>query len=107
MHDDPAQIQASKDIFDQHMDEVNNTDVHYITIAHDNHYQTAYNLTSYMLDYMKLMNYGTSVTVGECLGDPQENWYRNAGGAPPADTLVCFGRVLDWDEVVVFLVTDE
>jgi hypothetical protein len=31
---------------------------------------------------MLSLGYGTSITVGECLGDPQTNWYRNASGAP-------------------------
>jgi len=88
LYDDPTRIHVPKEIFDEHMDQVNNTSVHYITIAHDIHYQTAYNLTNYMLDYMKFLKYGTSVTVGECLGDPPENWYRTAGGAPDPSTLV-------------------
>jgi len=62
--------------------------VKYITIAHDIHYQTVYNLTQYMLDYFSLFNFSRSVTVGECLGDPKENWYRTAGGAPDAKLLV-------------------
>jgi len=41
-----------------------------------------YNLTTYILDRMAVLGLGTSVTVGECLGDPKENWYRNADGAP-------------------------
>jgi hypothetical protein len=32
---------------------------------------------------MLALGYGTSITVGECLGDPPANWYRNASGAPP------------------------
>ena len=36
---------------------------------------------------MLQLGYGTSITVGECLGDPPENWYRVAGGAP-ADAAV-------------------
>lgn len=90
LYDDPNEIWKAKKIWDDSMAEFNNTDTHYINISHDIHYQTAYNLTNYMLDYMKWLNYGTSVTVGECMGDPKENWYRTAGGAPEKSLLVSF-----------------
>lgn len=38
------------------------------------------NLTEYMLSTLTQLGY-KAVTVGECLGDPAENWYRKAGGA--------------------------
>jgi hypothetical protein len=41
-----------------------------------------------MLDYLNSMNFSKSVTVGQCMGDPQENWYRMAGGAPNRTLLV-------------------
>lgn len=41
-----------------------------------------------MLDYLRWRNFGTSATVGECMGDPSENWYRAAGGAPDASLTV-------------------
>lgn len=53
----------------------------FIEIAHDIHEQTVHNLTAWTLERMKALGFGTSVTVGECLGDPKENWYRNASGA--------------------------
>jgi hypothetical protein len=64
-----------------------------VIINHDIHYQTAYNLTNYMLDYMNFTGWSTSVTLGECLGDPPENWYRNASGAPDPSLLVCTSRI--------------
>jgi hypothetical protein len=60
----------------------------YIVLNHDTHYQTTHNLTSFMLDYLRSMNFSKSVTVGQCMGDPPENWYRKAGGAPNATLLV-------------------
>lgn len=48
------------------------------------------NLTNYMLDYFEILNFTTSVTVGECMGDPPENWYRAAGGAANHSLLVRF-----------------
>jgi peptidoglycan/xylan/chitin deacetylase (PgdA/CDA1 family) len=96
LYDDPNLIWKSKEIWDQALAQpwVNTTNVNLITISHDIHYQSAYNLTNYMLDSMRWLKYGTSVTVGECLGDPKENWYRTASGAPPADMLVSLTVVL-------------
>ena len=54
----------------------------FIEIAHDIHEQTARNLTRWTLNRMRDLGYGTSITVGKCLNDPPENWYRSAGGAP-------------------------
>jgi hypothetical protein len=45
-----------------------------------------------MLDYFQLFNYSRIVTVGECMGDPKENWYRTAGGAPDRTLLVRYFR---------------
>jgi hypothetical protein len=70
------------------MNKVTPSDINYITLNHDTHYQTTYNLSTYMLDYLNSMNFSKSVTVGQCMGDPQENWYRMAGGAPNRTLLV-------------------
>jgi len=51
----------------------------WLSIAHDIHYQTAYNLTEFMLSTLTNLGY-KAVTVGECLGDPAANWYRSSGG---------------------------
>ena len=55
-------------------------DSDWLVIGHDIHYQTAYNLTDYMLSTLTTLGY-KAVTLGECLGDPSTNWYRTAGGA--------------------------
>ncbi|CCX06376.1 hypothetical protein FPQ18DRAFT_346297 [Pyronema domesticum] len=47
----------------------------YMSIAHDIHYQTVYNLTSYQIDAGRAAGY-THTTLGECLQDPAANWYR-------------------------------
>jgi hypothetical protein len=41
-----------------------------------------------MLDYLADFNFSRSVTVGECMGDPPQNWYRTAGGAANHTLLV-------------------
>ncbi|KAF2645096.1 glycoside hydrolase/deacetylase [Massarina eburnea CBS 473.64] len=59
----------------------------WLSIAHDIHYQTAYNLTEFMLSTLTNLGY-KPVTVGECLGDPSTNWYRTsaAGGGGSIST---------------------
>lgn len=58
----------------------------WLGIAHDIHYQTAYNLTESMLSTLTQLGY-KAVTLGECLGDPKANWYRNsAGNTTPGTT---------------------
>lgn len=80
-------VQDAKDLFLTAMKPVEPRWADHIFLQHDTHWQTAYNLTNYMLDYFKFMNFSTSITVGECMGDPPENWYRPAGGAPPVALL--------------------
>ena len=57
----------------------------WLSIAHDIHPQTAYNLTDYMLSTLTSLGY-KAVTVGECLGDDKANWYRSASGTVPTGT---------------------
>ncbi|UNI21543.1 hypothetical protein JDV02_007523 [Purpureocillium takamizusanense] len=78
-NDSPTQIQVSKDRYSAGM---SNTSISnsYIVLAHDTHEQTVTNLTDYMVRVAKDRGYKL-VTVGECLGDPKENWYRSAGSA--------------------------
>lgn len=79
-------IQNSKNYFTNY---INPHPSNGLVLSHDTHYQTVYNLTKFMLDTMASNGYGTSVTVGTCLGDPPANWYRPAVGnavdcgAPP------------------------
>ena len=54
-----------------------------------------------MLDYLQLLNFSRSVTVGECMGDPPENWYRAAGGAANHTLLVGFVcNQMVWDHLL-------
>ncbi|CUS09967.1 unnamed protein product [Tuber aestivum] len=48
----------------------------FLAIAHDIHELTAKRLTKHMLEVIKKKGY-KAVTVGECLDDPKENWYRS------------------------------
>ncbi|KAH9906273.1 carbohydrate esterase family 4 protein [Xylariomycetidae sp. FL2044] len=82
LHDSAKEIQTSKDIWDDAVDGSNPCRDSYLEIEHDIHYQTVYNLTDYLLE--SLFNHGyRSVTVGQCLGDPPENWYRAGSKTVP------------------------
>ncbi|KAM5387326.1 hypothetical protein ACJA88_001678 [Fusarium oxysporum] len=73
-NDNPALIQISKDRYSSRVSS-NSDNSQYIVLAHDVHDQTVHNLTSFMIDTAQDRGYRL-VTVGECLGDPRENWYR-------------------------------
>ncbi|RYP49182.1 hypothetical protein DL768_005060 [Monosporascus sp. mg162] len=85
LHTEPTQIQRSKDIWDAAVEGTDACATGYLQIEHDIHYQVVYNLTGHLLESLFRNGY-RSVTVGECLGDPPENWYRagpGAGSVPP------------------------
>ncbi|KAL1791788.1 hypothetical protein ACET3X_009539 [Alternaria dauci] len=82
----PEKIQVAKDNFKNGIDTRNSGDPYdgdRLAIAHDIHQLTAENLTAYMLDYLYAQGL-TAVTMGECLQDPKENWYRDSTPAPPS-----------------------
>ncbi|KAF2651810.1 carbohydrate esterase family 4 protein [Lophiostoma macrostomum CBS 122681] len=87
-NDDGDEIGNTKELFVNSMEKTTPSAVDYIFLLHDTHYQTSWNLTDYMLDYFQFFNFSKSVTVGECMGDPPENWYRTAGGAPNHSLLL-------------------
>lgn len=84
-NDSPSLIHNSELAINEQFATVNVTagyPADFIIINHDIHNQTAHVLTAWTLDRMLALGYGTSITVGECMGDPPENWYRTASGAP-------------------------
>ncbi|RYP65002.1 hypothetical protein DL771_008499 [Monosporascus sp. 5C6A] len=85
LHDDPVEIQESKDIWDEHVNGSNPCNTSYLAIEHDLQKQVVYNLTGYMLKSL-IDNGYRPVTVGECLGDSPENWYRAGKGEVPEYT---------------------
>ncbi|KAL1882008.1 hypothetical protein VTK73DRAFT_2990 [Phialemonium thermophilum] len=86
LHDDPTLIQTSKDIWDDAIDDSDPSTDSFLNIEHDIHYQSVYNLTDYFLS--SLLKHGYKpVTVGQCLGDPESNWYRQ-GPPGSGDALV-------------------
>jgi peptidoglycan/xylan/chitin deacetylase (PgdA/CDA1 family) len=80
LNDDPTLIQNSKNWFAGNVSNPAGGNS-YIELSHDTHQQTALTLVSFMLDALIARGY-KAVTVGECVGDPSANWYRDAGGVP-------------------------
>jgi len=77
INDAAALIGTSKNIFSQALS--SDPAAHsYNVLAHDIHHYTAIELTEYMVMTLKERGY-RAVTVGECLGDAAEHWYRDAG----------------------------
>jgi peptidoglycan/xylan/chitin deacetylase (PgdA/CDA1 family) len=84
-----ANIQVAKDNFKRILDETAGgpSSGDRLAIAHDIHELTAKSLTAYMLQYLKSKGY-RGVTMGECMGEPEANWYRTSsdggsGTTPP------------------------
>ena len=48
----------------------------WLGLAHDTHERTVHGFTQFMIDKAREHGY-KMVTVGECLDDPEENWYRD------------------------------
>jgi peptidoglycan/xylan/chitin deacetylase (PgdA/CDA1 family) len=76
LNDSPAQIQKSTKIFDDALQGKSSEIDNFLVISHDIHNQTANVLTEHMLERIQQMGF-RAVTLGACLGDPEENWYRN------------------------------
>ncbi|KAK8050038.1 chitin deacetylase [Apiospora phragmitis] len=81
LHTAADQIQTSKDIVTQFFEGKQSAAFDALSIGHDIHFQTVYNLTEFMLQTVSKQGY-KFVTVGECLNDPVENWYRYDSSAP-------------------------
>jgi peptidoglycan/xylan/chitin deacetylase (PgdA/CDA1 family) len=71
----PTAIQTSKNIFDNAVSS-NAGGNSYISLAHDVHQYTVQSLAAHIIQTAHNRGYRT-VTVGECLGDPSGNWYRD------------------------------
>ncbi|PNY28719.1 Peptidoglycan-N-acetylglucosamine deacetylase [Tolypocladium capitatum] len=85
LHDSPATIQRSKDIWDEAVEGHDPQSTKWLQIEHDTVDQAVHNLTEHILGSL-FRNGFRSVTVGECLGDPRENWYRALDGAAGEST---------------------
>ena len=79
-NDSPTLIVNAENNFDRSINGVSPVTNDFLVIAHDIHQYTAQVLVEFMLKRLASNGY-LGVTVGECLGDPQANWYRSASGA--------------------------
>jgi hypothetical protein len=79
LNETPDLIQNAKNVFNKAVGSSNPSTDKFLVIGHDIHQQTAQNLTGYMLQMIQDKGY-RGVTVGECLGDPESNWYRASSG---------------------------
>lgn len=79
-----SNIQVAKDNFKRILDQTPGgpQSGDRLAIAHDIHEATALNLVDYMLSYLKSKGY-RGVTMGECMGEPESNWYRTSGESVP------------------------
>lgn len=80
MYDDATEIQNSKDTWDASIGPSNPETDSFLSLEHDIFYQSVYNLTDYIFTSLQQKGY-KSVTVGDCLADPKENWYRTGPAA--------------------------
>jgi hypothetical protein len=75
LHDSEEDIEISKGIVDKAFDSKDSENRQYLHIEHDTVYETVSTLVAYTIEALYHAGY-TPVTVGECMGDPEENWYR-------------------------------
>lgn len=81
-------FQLSRDTFSSAVSAKSPADSSFIVIAHDIQEKTVRGFTQFMIDQALKYKYEL-VTVGECLDDPSNNWYRDPvsgeqfGGPPP------------------------
>ncbi|TLD08568.1 uncharacterized protein PgNI_07357 [Pyricularia grisea] len=66
-------LEASKNRFQDGMSQAPKS---WVVLSHDIHELTANTFTPFMIDTAKAKGY-KFVTIGECMGDPKENWYRD------------------------------
>lgn len=73
----PTLIQNAKNVVHNALLDPSHDD--YLSIQHDTVEQSVTNLTMYYYNLIKSKGW-KGVTVGECLQDPKQNWYRTPGG---------------------------
>ncbi|KAI5778505.1 hypothetical protein EDC01DRAFT_756636 [Geopyxis carbonaria] len=76
----PVNIQTSKNIVSAAIEGADPKAANFLYISHDIVEQSATNLTKFTLDLLKRKGF-KAVTLGECLGDAPENWYREYSGS--------------------------
>lgn len=75
LHDGEDEIEVSKNIVDKAFRNKDTTTDSYLHIEHDTVYETVSTLVAYTINALYDAGFRT-VTVGQCLDDPYDNWYR-------------------------------
>lgn len=75
LYNAPGAIQTAMDTFAAALDAGSPLSSSFLVLSHDTLQQTSEALVPFMLERIRERGY-TAVTVGECLGDLAENWYR-------------------------------
>ncbi|KAF8428632.1 hypothetical protein EV426DRAFT_279165 [Tirmania nivea] len=73
LHATPETNYISQQIVHNHLA---TSEDNWLSIMHDIHEQTVHNLTAYFLSEITAKGF-RAVTAGQCLGDPEANWYRS------------------------------
>ncbi|KAM0263148.1 hypothetical protein ACHAQJ_001301 [Trichoderma viride] len=76
LHDSEEDIEISKGIVDKAFEGIDSENHSFLHIEHDTVYETVSTLVAYTIEALYHAGF-RPVTVGECLGDPEENWYRS------------------------------
>jgi hypothetical protein len=74
--DDRGDPNLARANFDNRFAHADSKKLSYLVIGHDIQEGTVHGLTQYMIDQAHKYGYELT-TVGECLGDPLNNWYRD------------------------------
>lgn len=75
LHNSEDEIETCKNIVDKAFRDRDAEADSYLHIEHDTVYETVSTLVAYTIDALYHAGF-TAVTVGQCLDDPEENWYR-------------------------------
>lgn len=75
LHDSEEEIEVSRDIVDKAFGDIDSEEESYLHIEHDTVYETVSTLVAYTIDALYDAGF-TAVTLGQCLDDPDQNWYR-------------------------------
>ncbi|KAJ2905196.1 hypothetical protein MKZ38_006102 [Zalerion maritima] len=80
LHNTADEISETKDILDAALASSSPDSDAWLHIEHDIEYYVVYDFMEYMLQEL-IADGWNMVTVGECLGDAKDNWYRTVDGA--------------------------
>ncbi|KAK0648239.1 hypothetical protein B0T16DRAFT_325879 [Cercophora newfieldiana] len=76
--DPNGNYQIARDSFSSAVSQHSPKDSSFIAVAHDIHEKTVRGYVQFMIEQAQKFKYDL-VTVGECLDDPSNNWYRDVG----------------------------